>query len=161
MPEKMTFLCDRMLGNLCRKLRLLGFDAALNPDGESGRFLTNAEREGRIAVTRSRHHHDRPGKPPVILDSENLLDQIVELFSRLPESPRFEPFTRCLECNEPLVEESSSSIEAEVPPYITEHFQRYHRCPACRRIYWEGSHFQAMSVEIEDIRSRIEGRGGS
>ena len=156
MKKNYRFLCDRMLGKLCRMLRLLGLDATLNPDGESGRFLVNADREGRIAVTRARRHHDRPGTPAVILTGATALDQVAELFSTLPEPPKIEPFTRCLECNESLIEESSESVEGEIPPYIAEHFQRYHRCPSCRRIYWEGSHFQAMAAEIERIRARLK-----
>ena len=31
-----SFLFDRMLGKLCVKLRMLGVDAKLNPEGESG-----------------------------------------------------------------------------------------------------------------------------
>jgi len=30
------------------------YDAKLNPEGENGRFLLNASKEGRIAVTRAR-----------------------------------------------------------------------------------------------------------
>ena len=133
MIKRYSFLCDRMLGRLCRMLRLLGFDARLNPDGESGRFLVTADREGRIAVTRARRQYDRPGNPAVILTAEAVADQVVELFATLPEPPRFEPFTRCLECNVVLVEEPLESVADEVEPYIAEHFQRYHRCPSCRR----------------------------
>lgn len=159
MKDTYAFLCDRMLGKLCRTLRLLGLDAKLNPEGESGRFLVNAEREGRIAVTRGRRHHDRPGAPAVVLTGETVLDQVVELFGALPEAPEPAPFTRCLECNEPLVAASRESVEGAVPPYVTEHFQRYHRCPSCRRIYWEGSHYQAMTAKIEKIREALGARG--
>ena len=155
MKKKYGFLCDRMLGKLCRMLRLLGFDAKLNPDGESGRFLLNADREGRIAVTRARRRYDRPGTRAVILTGETAHEQAVELLETLPEPPRIEPFTRCLECNEALVEESPSSVTEEIPAFIAEHFKQYHRCPSCRRIYWEGSHFEAMSAEIEKIRTRL------
>jgi uncharacterized protein with PIN domain len=149
-----------MLGKLCRKLRLLGFDAALNPPGEAGRFLINAEHEGRIAVTRARRHHDRPGRPAVILSSESVPDQITELLDTLPSPPQLAPFTRCLECNVLLAEEDAASAREEVMAYISEHFNRFHRCPSCRRIYWEGSHFQDMSAEIDAIRSRIGTGGG-
>jgi uncharacterized protein with PIN domain len=127
----------------------------LNPDGEEGRFLLNAEREGRIAVTRARRHHDRPGRPATILTGETAHDQIVELLGKLDVPQELAPFTRCLECNEPLVEASAESVRGEVPAYIAERFDRYHRCPACRRLYWEGSHFQAMSAEIDEIGAKI------
>jgi uncharacterized protein with PIN domain len=158
MRSKRTFLFDRMLGKLCRKMRLLGYDAKINPEGETGRFLVNAEQEGRTAVTRSTRHQDRPGRPAVVLESTGSLEQIAELFKSLGEPPHFEPFTRCIECNTALVEESPSSVRGEVPPYIEERFKRFHRCPECRRIYWEGSHYQAMAEEIKSIEE-ITGKG--
>jgi len=158
--KKSIFLFDRMLGKLCRKMRLLGYDAELNPINETGRFLLNAERKGRVAVTRAGRHRDRPGPRPVILKSETFKDQIVELFGCMGETPRFEPFTRCLECNRPLQEEPSEAVKGEVPPYVEKTFRRYHRCPECKRIYWEGTHFQAMLKEIEEIEARLKSRGG-
>lgn len=155
MSTKRTFLFDRMLGRLCRKMRLLGYDAKLNPERETGRFLLNAQREGRVPVTRSTRLHDRPGPSPIILKSQDTTEQLVELFRAVGEPPQFEPFIRCLECNAELVEEQASSIEGEIPPYIQEHFDRYHRCPECRRIYWEGSHYEDMTREVEDLERKI------
>ena len=154
--KRITFLCDRMLGRLCRRLRLLGCDAKLNPEQEAGRFFLNAEFEGRIAVTRARGFRDRPGNPPVILEAEDTDGQIRELFSKLAEKPVLNPFTRCLECNVPLAEEESSEVEGKVPSYIRERFDRFHRCPSCERIYWEGSHYEAMVEEVERIKRLLE-----
>jgi uncharacterized protein with PIN domain len=160
MKEKYKFLCDLMLGSLCRKLRLFGFDAELNREGEAGRFLVRADREGRVAVTRARRHYDKPpGRLPVVLCSNSVTGQIVELFKALGGEPRFEPFTRCLECNVELVDEAVDTAKAEVPEYIAEHFEEYHRCPSCRRLYWKGSHYEAMVEEIDKIQYEIRGSG--
>lgn len=151
-----AFLCDRMLGRLCKKLRLLGCDAKLNPEKEAGRLFLNAEFENRVAVTRARSLRDRPGNPPIVLESTETDDQIIELFSKLGEKPSFRPFTRCMECNAHLAEEESSAVEGKVPSYISERFDRFHRCPSCGRIYWEGSHYEAMVEEVERIRRLLE-----
>jgi uncharacterized protein with PIN domain len=154
--KRTTFLCDRMLGRLCRKLRLLGYDAKLNPDRETGRFFLNAEFEGRVAVTRARGLRDRPGGPPIVLEEEKTEGQIRELFSKLGERPVLAPFTRCLECNVPLEEADAESAKENVPAYIAERFVRFHRCPSCGRIYWEGSHYEAMAGEVERLRRMLE-----
>jgi uncharacterized protein with PIN domain len=156
MRKKTTFLFDRMLGSLCRKMRLLGLDCELLPGGETGRFLVIAESEGRKAVTRARRHSDRPGKPAVVLKKETVKEQIIELFESLGEVPRFEPFTRCLECNELLVEQSPAAVKGKVPPYVEQTFARFHGCPKCGRIYWEGSHYQAMAEEIKKIERAVK-----
>ena len=154
--NKRSFLLDRMLGKLCVKLRMLGVDAKLNPDGESGRFLVNAMREGRTAVTRARSQGDRPGPRPVILSSSDMAGQIVELFAAIGEAPRFEPFTRCLECNELLVETPEEAVKGRIPPNVEKTFHRFHSCPACGRVYWEGSHFQAMTDEVKRIEAQVK-----
>ena len=154
--KKRSFLFDRMLGRLCIKMRMLGYDSKLNPEGENGRFLLNAAKEGRIAVTRARSMRDRPGPKPLILGSEDTAEQIVELFTALGLAPRFEPFTRCLECNGLLVEENAEALRGQIPPYIENNFQRFHRCPDCKRIYWEGSHFQAMLGEVKELEAKMK-----
>ena len=154
--ERPAFLCDRMLGRLCRKLRLLGYDAKLNPEKETGRFFLNAEFEGRIAVTRARGLRDRPGRSPIVIEAEETGDQLEELFGKLGERPELLPFTRCLECNVPLEEAEAESVTGSVPAYIAERFDRFHRCPACGRIYWKGSHFEAMREEVERIKKMLE-----
>jgi len=149
------FLFDRMLGRLCKKMRLLGFDSKLNPDGETGRFLINAEREGRVAVTMAKRREERPGPKPLILESVGTKEQIVELFAKLGVTPEFAPFTRCLECNEALVEENRESVRDEVPPFVARTFDEFYRCPSCNRIYWQGTHYDAMKKEIERIKKAL------
>lgn len=156
--NRRSFLLDRMLGKLCIKLRMLGVDAKLNPEGEAGRFLVNAMKDGRTAVTRARSRKDRPGPRPVILASSDTAEQIVELFAALGEAPRFEPFTRCLECNELLVEAPEKDVKGRIPPNVEKSFHRFHECPACGRIYWEGSHFQAMADEVRRIEADLKKR---
>lgn len=154
--KKRLFLFDRMLGKLCIKMRMLGYDAILNPEGENGRFFLNASDAGRTAVTRARSMGDRPGQKPVILRSDDIIEQIVELFASTGEAPHFEPFSRCLECNGLLVEEAAEAVRGRIPPFVEENFHRFHRCPGCSRIYWEGSHFQAMSGEVKAIEARLK-----
>jgi uncharacterized protein with PIN domain len=155
---KRSFLLDRMLGKLCVKMRMLGLDARLVAEGEGGRFFLEAMREGRVAVTRARSMGDRPGPKPVILRSDDVNEQIVELFSALGEVPPLAPFTRCLECNALLLEESEEAAKGRVPPDVASAFHRYHRCPVCGRIYWEGSHYEAMSAEVKRIEERLAKR---
>lgn len=154
-PRKRPFLFDRMLGRLAVKMRMLGYDARLNPDGETGRFLLNAEREGRTAVTRSRVLGDRPGPRPIVLRAEDTLDQIVELFAAIAEPPSIEPFTRCLECNAALAAVSAAEVRGAVPAHVERSFAEFHRCPTCGRVYWRGTHYEAMSAEVRRIETRL------
>ncbi|MFO7916140.1 MAG: Mut7-C RNAse domain-containing protein [Candidatus Krumholzibacteriales bacterium] len=150
------FLFDRMLGSLCRRMRLLGFDSRLNPESETGRFLLNAEAEGRLAVTLSVRESDRPGKEPLILRSRDLTGQILELLSHFPEPPPFKPFTRCLDCNRELSEISAEEARGRLPDRIPEIFSDFMECPECGKAYWKGSHYEDMLDEVRRIEALLE-----
>lgn len=145
-----------MLGKLCRRMRLLGFDSALNPESEGGRFLLKADREKRRAVTLSTRKTDRPGTPPLVLKNRGVHGQVVELLGSFEQVPELKPFTRCLECNHFLVDLSPADAKGKVPDKIYENFDSFKACPGCDRVYWKGSHYEAMSREVEKIRDSLE-----
>jgi uncharacterized protein with PIN domain len=156
MESRKSFLFDRMLGRLCRRMRLLGFDSKMNPESEEGRFLVRADSENRLAVTISRRKTDRPGTPPLILESRGLNDQIAELLGSIEPPPELKPFTRCLECNHLLEDLSAFEAEGAVPKNVIKNFDDYKRCPGCDRIYWKGSHYEAMMRTVEKITKGLE-----
>lgn len=160
---KSRLLFDGMLGRLCRKMRLLGYDARLAGAGESPRLLLEAEREGRVAVTAATRQSDRPGPAPIVLRRIGLAARTAELFGalrmRTGERPELEPFTRCLECNVPLVKAAPESVSGSVPARVRDRCERYVRCPACGRIYWEGSHWEAMRGQVERLAARLAAEG--
>jgi uncharacterized protein with PIN domain len=152
---KTRFLMDGMLGRLCRTLRLLGYDTSLLGRGESPSFLLIADRECRRAVTAATRRLDRRGTPPVVLRSSSTADMVAELFLAIGEKPVLEPFTRCIECNLPLVHTDAAEAKRKVPRRVAERFDRFVTCPGCGRVYWEGTHYTAMRGEVEKICKRL------
>ena len=150
------FLLDGMLGRLCRKMRMLGLDCELAGAGRSPWLLTDAENAGRTAVTTSTRRVDRCGPPPVILRRSGAAEMIAELFAAIGEVPQFAPFTLCLECNTPLTEISPGDASERVPPRISRDFRVFHECAECGRIYWKGSHYEAMGRQVEAIMMRVK-----
>ena len=65
------------------------------------------------------------------------------------------PFTRCLECNVPLREISIGEAAPRVPPRIARDFKEFHECPTCGRVYWKGSHYEAMVTRVGRILERL------
>jgi uncharacterized protein with PIN domain len=152
---KPRFLFDGMLGSLCRKMRMLGFDSALARGGESHLLLLRARDEGRIAVTTATRRIDRRGGRPVVLRGAGIAEMAAELLARSETTPPIEPFTLCLECNAPLERITAAEASEKVPPRIAGNFNEFHICPACSRIYWKGSHYEAMERQVEGIVERI------
>ncbi len=68
---------------------------------------------------------------------------------RLQELVR--PFTRCIECNQALLERTKEEVAQRVPPYVFATQGQYRECPACGRIFWRGTHWQAMSRLLEAL----------
>jgi len=153
---KRRFLLDGMLGRLCRKMRMLGLDCELVAPGRSPCFLSDAGEGGRTAVTTATRALDRRGSPPVVLRRSGAAEMIAELFAAIGETPEFEPFTICLECNKPLREITPEEAEPRVPPRIASEFREFRECAWCGRVYWKGSHYEAMEKQVEQILGRVK-----
>lgn len=77
-----------------------------------------------------------------------------EIVDRLDLARSAQPFSRCLHCNAPLEAASVEEVADRLPPRVRECFQRFQRCPSCRRTYWEGSHWQRMKTLVDVLMPR-------
>ncbi len=142
-------------------MRMLGYDSLFYMSTSPSRFLEDAGAADRIAVTAATRKTDRRGPQPLVLRSVETTRRISEIFSLLPESPRFQPFTICLECNTPVEKREKEKVTGNVPEKILARFEEFFFCPGCRKIYWKGSHYEAMQKEIDRIRDVCRARGGN
>lgn len=153
----MKLLCDAMLKGLARWLRVAGYDTELPRPGEGDRdLIERARREGRRLVTRDRkllefRHAD---ETVIHLQSNSLENCVVELSARLPIDWQYRPFSRCLVCNRAL--EPASKARREAAPTDVRG-QALWQCPACGRLYWEGSHVRRMRRRLQDFTRKIRG----
>jgi uncharacterized protein with PIN domain len=77
--------------------------------------------------------------------------QAAEVVNRFDLARSLRPFTRCMACNQPLRPVSKSEVLDRVPHPVAERHENFRECPACRRIYWEGSHYHRMHRWIEEL----------
>ena len=85
----------------------------------------------------------------ILLASDDPERQMRQVIDALNLDRQFQPFTICLECNQPLEERSREQLKDRVPPYVFQTQSHYLECPACHRIYWQGTHWQAMSRRLQ------------
>ena len=148
-PER--WICDVMLAGLARLLRAAGHDAALAlPDVADRQILAQAVEEGRLLLTRDRRlaadagpqaffvHPDRPDEQARVLAATFGVDWLAA------------PFTRCLMDNAPLRPAEADEMLA-LPPDLP---RPVNACPACRRLYWPGSHVRRMLRRLEILAGR-------
>jgi uncharacterized protein with PIN domain len=156
--DRLTFSLDSSLGRLARWLRLLGYDAASDPGWTLRQALSRARSEGRVLLTRSRDLHRLGLSPPAAGDllvlSDRVEDQLVEVGRRWPIFQRSELFSRCSECNEPLDLADTGSARQKVPPYVAKTQNRFKVCPRCGKIYWSATHTDQMTRFFRRLAER-------
>lgn len=146
------FVVDSMAGKLARWLRMLGFDAVYERTGEIERIIQIARDEKRVILTRnSRFKKVKLPKDVRLffLSSEKTHLQLREVILEFDLIDKIAPFTRCIECNTPLEKVTDKEgIRLKVPYFVFRTHDEFSRCPSCGRIYWKGTHTEAMSKRI-------------
>jgi uncharacterized protein with PIN domain len=150
------FIVDVNVGKLAKWLRMIGYDTLLFDHRDDKRLIHIAMTENRIILTRDTQMMKRRVittgvLKAVLISSDNPNQQIQQVIKELGLNPSFNPFGLCLECNQPLVKISQEDVKDRVPPYVYQTQPQYVECPNCHRIYWQGTHWQAMVRKLEGL----------
>jgi uncharacterized protein with PIN domain len=78
-------------------------------------------------------------------------EQLIEVCRRFNLYGSIAPFRRCLDCNSLLQGARKDLISHRLPSETRKHYDEFHICSGCNRIYWKGSHYQRMAGLIERI----------
>lgn len=155
--EAPRFLCDAMLGKLCKWLRIAGFDAAYTSHSVPVQLVDRARREGRIILTRNTKLLARENLPAHLFITDDRWEaQLVEVAGAFDLDLVAEAFARCLACNvelEPI--ESRAEVEAVVPEYVYRRVVSFHGCPACGKVFWSGTHLGRMEQRLRAVAERV------
>lgn len=154
--NKPKFIVDHNVGKLARWLRLMGYDARFFDGDNDSDMITIALAEDRVVLTRDTEIIKRrvitSGRlKAILIDSDNPEQQICQVIKSLNLDRKYHPFTRCLECTQLLDKRSKLEIENRVPPYVYKTQNQYMECPNCHRIYWRGTHWQAMIAKLDKL----------
>jgi nucleoside-triphosphatase len=146
-----TFAADAMLGRLARKLRMLGYDVFYRAGIDDNKLKRIALRERRVLLTRDLEIGETSLPIHVVLiDSDDIGEQLIQVVSELGLAAGPSSFTRCTECNEPLVRVDKEAVRDLVPPYVYRTQDAFARCPSCGRIYWEATHVDQAREWLRD-----------
>lgn len=144
------FLCDEMLGQVCRYLRAAGYDTLLASGGMSDTDLLKlCHTEDRIFLTRDARvaEHRAARGVALILPHASLDDLAALLEAQFRLNWLRYAFTRCLLDNTPLVA-ADAAARARAPDDALKPGEPLSYCPACGRIYWHGSHYKRMREKL-------------
>ncbi len=155
---KPAFIVDINAGKLAKLLRMMGYDTLLFREQDDGIMVKIALQENRIILTKDSEILERKlitgGSVRAIhLISDETQAQVLQVIAEL-HLPENVPFSRCLECNSLLVSETAETVRDRVPPHVYETQSQYMRCPDCHRVYWKGTHWQAMCCRLQSLFDR-------
>jgi len=151
--KAVRFIVDHNVGKLAKWLRMMGYDTLFFKECDDSRMIAIAVSEDRIILTRDtgitkRRMVKRGRLTAVLLTSDEPLLQMRQVIDRLNLDINFKPFSICLECNRVLLERNELHVRERVPPYVLKTQNQYMECPNCQRIYWRGTHWQAMKKKL-------------
>ena len=148
------FIVDHNVGKLVRWLRMMGYDSLLFTGPDDGMMVKTALHEDRVIITRdsgiARRRLAMHGQIKVILvEGEDPSEQMRQVADALKLDFPHRPFTLCIECNSGLEPRTGEQVKGCVPPHVYKTHSSYMQCPSCRRIYWRGTHWQAMCDTLD------------
>ena len=149
--QAVRFVVDVNVGRLAALLRMAGFDTTYENGMDDAQIAALANTENRIVLTRDR----------ALLKRNQVLfgrlvravkpdDQLVETLHFFGLSGPFRLFSRCMACNGMLAPVEKAAILHRLEPKTKKYFNTFKRCPDCDRIYWRGSHCDAMATKLKN-----------
>jgi uncharacterized protein with PIN domain len=153
----MKFICDDMVGRLCKWLRILGYDA-LYFRGSDSELAAISRSQERVVLTRDRELPKRKIlNQSLILKSDETFNQLQEVllaFKLLPIQ-RESFFSRCLECNRILSQIEKEKVKDQAPEYVYNTHHLFYQCPQCKKIFWSGTHVENTRLRLEKLLNLI------
>jgi len=154
--EASRFIVDHNVGKLAKWLRVMGYDTLFFNGSNDSRMVATALAERRVILTRDTQIMQRrvvtKGQlKAILIKSDRPGLQMHQVIETLNLDCQFRPFTICLECNQTLVVRSKEQVKDLVPPYVFRTQSQYMECPTCHRIYWRGTHWQAMTERLKQF----------
>jgi uncharacterized protein with PIN domain len=148
------FVADGMLGTLAKWLRILGYDTLFEPGLDDNQLVRMARAQGRVLLTCDRELARRRGVRHVLLTSQDRAGQLRQVLAEMGLAPDHS-FSRCPVCNEPLQPMDLETARERVPPYVAQTQSQFSSCPACRRVYWRGTHWTHMIDYLAQLRPEL------
>jgi hypothetical protein len=144
-------MMDHMLVRVGKYLRIIGCDAEWDLSRRTRELIPLANVQKRIFVTCNQRLPDEYPKPDhaLLLPIGDPVDQFYQILLTYRLDPLRRLFTKCIRCNVFLEEIADlETARARVPPAVLARHSRFFSCPACRTVFWFGSHVRNTCAKL-------------
>jgi len=163
MPHKsdILFFVDAMLGNVARKLRLLGYDSKYFADITDEKLINTAKEEDRIIISRDESlvkKSQKIGMKPIFITKDDEIEQFYEILDHVDlDVFQIDGNTaRCPKCNSTTEHVDKISIKDMVPKNVYDKNEKFWKCKSCNKLYWEGTHIRNLQKFAGKINERLQ-----
>ncbi len=149
-----------MLGNLAKKLRVLGYDSKYFSSIEDDKLIAIAKNEKRIILTKDAQLTkiaERQNVDAVLIRGNDEFEQIAQINVKI-KLERFVMDTnnsRCIVCNGNLEPIEKYRVIGKVPEGVLGREEKFWMCDSCKKIYWEGTHFEKLQEFVNKLNNRL------
>ena len=157
--KQLTFFVDAMLGNIAKKLRLMGYDSSYFSDIEDNELIKLAKNDKRIIISRDEELVQKAQKSDleaIFLKNKEEIEQFREIIGELNlENIQINgDKARCPICNSKTSPINKKNIQEKVPVKVLENNEKFWRCENCEQIFWEGTHIKNLQKFVEELNGK-------
>ena len=155
------FIVDCMLGNIAKKLRIMGFDTEFWLDANDDFLINKCMNEQKLLVTRDMGLYlkiSKMGKKCLLLHDNDEVKDLVFILENCGikyVEPVPNVNTRCTICNGILIKLNKTLASNPIPEKVYKSILTIYKCSKCSKIYWDGTHVQNINLFIGNINNLL------
>jgi len=161
-PEKENepiFFVDAMLGNIAKKMRLMGYDSKYLADIGDDELITLAKKDKRIIISRDEDLIRKAlkfGLEAIFVKNNQEIEQFREIIkkSNLKIFKINGDRARCPNCNSQTESVDKKNIQGKIPTKVLEYNDKFWECKICDKNFWEGTHIRNLQKFVGKLNEK-------
>jgi len=154
-----TFFVDAMLGNIAKKLRLMGYDSMYFSDINDDELIQLAKKDERIIISRDEdliRKSIKYGIKSILTKNSTEIEQFRDIIKKtnLKIIKINGDRARCPNCNSKTQSIDKKNILQKIPTKVLEYNDRFWECKSCNQIFWEGTHIKNLQKFVGELNER-------
>ena len=157
--NQLTFFVDAMLGNIAKKMRLMGYDSSYFADIEDNELIKLAKNDKRIIISRDEeliNKAQKNGLECIFLKNNEEIEQFREIVGKLnlKNIQINGDKARCPICNSKTSPINKKNIQDKIPLKVLENNEKFWKCENCEQVFWEGTHIKNLQKFVEELNEK-------